>query len=99
MAVLDPLKLIITNYSENQIEKLSAENNPEDESAGNRDIIFSKEIYIERSDFMIDPPKKYFRLGPEKEVRLKHAYYITCNNRLVTKQNLNALPKPPNHET
>ena len=80
MAVLDPLKLIITNYPENKIEKLSAENNPEDESAGNRDIIFSKEIYIERSDFMIDPPKKYFRLGPEKEVRLKHAFYITCTD-------------------
>ena len=78
MAVLDPLKVIITNYSENQIEELQAENNPEDESAGYRNVVFSKEIYIEHSDFMIDPPKKYFRLSPGKEVRLRYGYIIKC---------------------
>jgi len=83
MAVIDPIKIIISNYPENQVEELPAENNPEDEKAGLRNVIFSKEIYIERSDFMIDPPKKYFRLGPGREVRLKHAYYITCTDFLT----------------
>tara|TARA_Y100000588_G_scaffold76770_1_gene80049 strand:+ start:15394 stop:17067 length:1674 start_codon:yes stop_codon:yes gene_type:complete len=83
MAVIDPIKIIISNYPENQVEELPAENNPENEKAGLRNIIFSKEIYIERSDFMIDPPKKYFRLGPGREVRLKHAYYITCTDFLT----------------
>lgn len=78
MVVMDPVKLIITNYPENKTEELNAENNPEDDSAGIRQIPFSREIYIERSDFMEDPPKKFFRLGPDREVRLKHAYYITC---------------------
>jgi len=80
MSVLDPIKVIITNYPENQVEQLDADNNPEDESAGKRKIPFSREIYIERSDFKEEAPKKYFRLAPGKEVRLKHAYYITCEN-------------------
>jgi glutaminyl-tRNA synthetase len=79
MAVLDPLKVVITNYPEDQTEWLEAENNPEDEAAGKRSIPFSREIYIERDDFMENPPKKFFRLSPGREIRLKHAYYITCN--------------------
>ena len=78
MAVLRPLKVIIDNYPEGKVEELDAENNPEDESTGSRKIPFSREIYIEREDFMEDPPRKYFRLAPGREVRLKHAYYITC---------------------
>ena len=78
MAVLRPLKVIIDNYPEDVVEELDAENNPEDESMGHRKIPFSREIYIEREDFMEDPPRKYFRLAPGREVRLKHAYYITC---------------------
>ncbi|SES96603.1 glutaminyl-tRNA synthetase [Natronincola peptidivorans] len=79
MAVLNPLKVVITNYPENQIEMLEAENNPDDEKMGTRQIPFSKEIYIEQEDFMENPPKKYFRLFPGNEVRLKHAYFIKCN--------------------
>ena len=78
MAVLDPVKLIIDNYPEDKDEYLIAENNPENESDGNRKIPFSKELWIEKSDFMEDAPKKYFRLSIGKEVRLKHAYYVTC---------------------
>ncbi len=78
MAVIDPVKVIIDNYPENQEEWLEAVNNPEDESAGSRTVPFSRELYIEREDFMEDPPKKFFRLAPGREVRLKHAYYITC---------------------
>jgi len=78
MAVLNPLKVIITNYPEDKEEDLEAVNNPEDEDAGTRMIPFSREIYIERDDFREDPPRKYFRLAPGAEVRLKHAYYITC---------------------
>ncbi|MCK4890729.1 MAG: glutamine--tRNA ligase, partial [Candidatus Aminicenantes bacterium] len=80
MAVLDPLKVVITNYPEGKTEELEAVNNPEDPDAGTRMIPFSKEIYIERDDFMEDPPKKFFRLSPGKEIRLKHAYYITCTD-------------------
>ena len=80
MAVLDPVKVIVTNYPEEQVEELDAENNPEDESAGKRKLPFARELYIERSDFMENPPKKFFRLGLEREVRLKHAYYITCTD-------------------
>lgn len=79
MAVLNPLKLVITNYPEGQSEILSIENNPNDESAGNRDVTFSRELYIEREDFMENPPKKYFRLFPGNEVRLKGAYFVKCN--------------------
>ena len=78
MGVLDPIKVVITNYPEGEIENLDAKNNPEDESAVKRKLSFSKEIFIERNDFMEDPPKKYFRLSLGKEVRLKFAYYITC---------------------
>lgn len=80
MAVLDPVKLVIDNYPEGEVEMLQADNNPEDSEAGTREIPFSRELYIERSDFMEDPPRKYFRLSPGKEVRLKHAYYVTCTS-------------------
>lgn len=79
MAVLKPLKLVITNYPENQTEELEAINNPEDLSKGKRIIPFSNEIYIEQDDFMENPPKKFFRLYPGNEVRLKYAYIIKCN--------------------
>lgn len=77
-AVLDPIKLIITNYPDGQTEQLEAQNNPEDASAGSHNVLFSKELYIEREDFMEDAPKKYFRLTPGNEVRLKNAYIIKC---------------------
>lgn len=77
-AVLDPIKLIITNYDEGKVEMLDAENNPEDVSAGTHQVPFSRELYIERDDFMEDPPKKYFRLSVDKEVRLKNAYIVKC---------------------
>ncbi|MGN7719238.1 glutamine--tRNA ligase/YqeY domain fusion protein [Chitinophaga sp. 22620] len=80
MAVLDPVKLVITNYPENQAAELPAENNPEDESAGSRTVTFSNTLYIEREDFMEDPPKKFFRLGPGLAVRLKYAYIIKCDS-------------------
>ena len=85
MAVLDPIKIIITNYPEDKIEYLDAVNNPEDTQAGKRKLAFSKDLFIERSDFMEDPPKKFFRLAIGREVRLKFAYYITCDN--VVKDN------------
>ncbi|MDD3824273.1 MAG: glutamine--tRNA ligase/YqeY domain fusion protein [Sphaerochaetaceae bacterium] len=78
MVVLDPLKLVITNYPEGETEWFDAENNPEDPDAGTRKIPFSRELYIEREDFMEVPPKGYHRLYPGNEVRLKHAYYVTC---------------------
>ncbi len=78
MAVLDPVKLIIDNYPEGQIEELDAPNNPENEELGSRKITFSKELWIEREDFMEEPPKKYFRLFPGNEVRLMNAYFVTC---------------------
>lgn len=77
-AVLDPLKVIITNYPEGKTEMVTIENNPEDPQAGSHQMPFSREIYIERADFMENPPKKYFRLSPDKEVRLKAAYIIKC---------------------
>ncbi len=80
MAVLNPLKLIITNYPEEKTEEMVTINNPEDEAMGSRTIPFSREIYIEREDFMEDPPKKFFRLGPGREVRLKSAYIIKCED-------------------
>jgi len=79
MGVLDPLKVVITNYPDDQEEELDAINNPEDESMGTRKVPFSKELYIERADFMEDPPRKFFRLAPGREVRLRYAYFITCN--------------------
>lgn len=78
MAVLNPLKLVITNYPETDTENLPAENNPEDADAGFRELPFGRELYIEQDDFMIDPPKKYFRLALDATVRLKHAYIIRC---------------------
>lgn len=78
MAVLKPLRVIIDNYPEGTVEMLDAENNPEDSSAGTRKIPFSRELYIEQDDFREDPPRKFFRLAPGREVRLKHAYYIKC---------------------
>jgi glutaminyl-tRNA synthetase len=78
MAVLRPLKVVITNYPEGQVEEFETENNPEDPEAGTRKVPFSREVYIERDDFMEDPPGKFFRLAPGREVRLKSAYYITC---------------------
>jgi len=77
-AVLDPVKLVIINYPEGKTEEMEAQNNPEDESAGNHTIVFSRELYIERDDYMEDAPKKYFRLTPGQEVRLKNAYIIKC---------------------
>jgi len=79
MGVLNPLKITITNYPEEQTEELEAINNPEDESQGKRKITFSKEIFIEKDDFMEDPPRKFFRLAPGREVRLKYAYIIRCD--------------------
>ena len=78
MGILKPLKVVITNYPEGQVEWLDAEINPEVEEMGMRQIPFSREIYIEQDDFMENPPKKYFRLFPGNEVRLKHAYFIKC---------------------
>ncbi len=78
MAVLRPLKVVIENYPVGQVEWFDAENNPEDPQAGARKIPFSREIWIEREDFREDPPKKFFRLAPGREIRLKHAYYVRC---------------------
>jgi glutaminyl-tRNA synthetase len=86
MAVLDPVKLIITNYPQGQIEYLEAANNQENEALGVRQIPFGRELYIEREDFMIEPPKKYFRLYPGNEVRLMNAYFVTCTD-YVTDEN------------
>jgi len=80
MAVLRPLKLVIDNYPEGSFEQLEAENNPEDPDAGTRTLPFGRVLYIEREDFREDPPKKYFRLSPGREVRLKHGYYVTCTD-------------------
>jgi len=80
MGVLKPLKVVIDNYPEGEVEELEAENNPEDSSAGKRNIPFSRVLYIEKEDFMEDPPKKFFRLAPGREVRLKHAYYVKCSD-------------------
>ena len=86
LGVLDPLKVTISNYPDDQVEKLDAVNNPEDQNAGTRKITFSKTIYIDRNDFMEDPPKKYFRLAIGKEVRLKYAYYVTCREVIKNEQ-------------
>ncbi len=78
--VLDPVKVVITNYPENKTEMLTLINNPEDETAGTRQVPFTRELYIERADFMEEPPRKFFRLGPGREVRLKGAYIIRCED-------------------
>lgn len=90
MGVLKPLKVVLENYPEGQSEELIAENNPEDESMGNRKILFTREIYIESDDFMENPPKKFFRLAPGAEVRLKNAYIIKCEN-IVKDENGNII--------
>ena len=79
MAVLRPLRVVIDNYPEDQVEQMEAVNNPEDESAGTRSVPFSRVLYIEQDDFREDPPKQYFRLSPGKEVRLRYGYFITCS--------------------
>lgn len=86
MAVLHPLRVVIDNYPEKQVEELDAENNPEDPGMGTRKIPFSRVVYIEKDDFHEDPPKKFFRLAPDREVRLKHAYYIKCINVVKDKK-------------
>ncbi|UCH80400.1 MAG: glutamine--tRNA ligase/YqeY domain fusion protein [Nitrospiraceae bacterium] len=80
MSVLNPLKVVITNYPEDEVDELEAVNNPEDPDAGTRRVPFSKVLYIEKEDFMQDPPKKFFRLAPGREVRLRYAYFITCTD-------------------
>ena len=82
MAVLNPLKVVIENYPEGQVEEMEAVNNPEDPDAGTRKVPFSRELFIEREDFMEDPPKKFFRLAPGREVRLRYAYFLTCNEAI-----------------
>ena len=79
-AVLRPLRLVIENYPEGQVEELEAVNNPEDPSAGTRKVPFARELWIERDDFMEDPPSKFFRLAPGREVRLRYAYFVTCTD-------------------
>ena len=86
LGVLDPLKVTIANYPDGQVEALDAINNPEDQNAGTRKISFSKIIFIDRNDFMEDPPKKYFRMAIGKEVRLKYAYYVTCQEVIKNEQ-------------
>jgi glutaminyl-tRNA synthetase len=80
MAVLRPLKVVIENFPRDVIEELEAVNNPEDLSAGTRKVRFGRELYVERDDFMENPPKKFFRLSPGQEVRLRYAYFITCRD-------------------
>src|SRR5258707_3584027 len=80
MAVLRPLKVVIDNYPEGQVEEVEAVNNPEDESAGKRKVPFSKVLYIEQDDFREDPPKQFYRLSPGREVRLRYGYFITCTS-------------------
>ena len=80
MAVLDPVKVVITNYPEGQIEFIEVENNPENPEMGKRTVPFGRYLYIEREDFMEEPVKKFFRLAPGKEVRLKGAYFVTCTD-------------------
>ncbi len=80
MAVLDPLRVVIENYPDDRVEELEAVNNPEDPTAGTRKVPFARELYIERDDFLEDPPKKFFRLAPGREVRLRYAYFVTCTD-------------------
>jgi len=77
--VVRPLRVVVDNYSEDQVEQMEGVNNPEDESAGTRSVPFSRVLYIEQDDFGADPPKQYFRLSPGKEVRLRYGYFITCS--------------------
>jgi len=86
MAVLQPIRLVIDNYAEGQTEEFDAENNPEDPAMGTRKVPFSRVLYVERDDYQEDPPKKWFRLGPGREVRLKHAYYVRCTGAVKDAQ-------------
>ena len=86
MGVLRPLKVVIENYPERQVEQLDAINNPEDESMGSRQVPFCRELYVERADFREDPPRKYFRLAPGREVRLRYAYFLTCREAVTDPQ-------------
>ncbi|MCE2490012.1 MAG: glutamine--tRNA ligase/YqeY domain fusion protein [Anaerolineae bacterium] len=86
MAVLDPLRVVIENYQEGKVEWMTAVNNPEDEAAGTREVPFSREIYIEREDFMLDPPRKFYRLAPGREVRLRSAWLLTCRDVVYDEQ-------------
>ena len=86
MGVLRPLKVVIENYPEGQVEQLDAINNPEDESMGSRQVPFCRELYVERTDFREDPPRKYFRLAPGREVRLRYAYFLTCREAVTDPQ-------------
>jgi len=86
MGVLNPVKVVIDNYPEGQVEELDAINNPEDLSAGTRKVPFSRELYIEREDFMEDPPRRFYRLSPGREVRLRYAYFITCTHAVKDEQ-------------
>jgi glutaminyl-tRNA synthetase len=86
MGVLNPLKVVITDYPEEQVEEMEAINNPEDPEMGTRQVPFSREIYIERDDFMEEPPKKFFRLAPGREVRLRYAYFVTCTDVIKDEQ-------------
>ena len=86
MAVLDPLRVVIENYPEGETEELDAVNNPEDPEAGSRSVPFSRVLYIERDDFLEDPPKKFFRLAPGREVRLRYAYFVTCTDVIKDEQ-------------
>ena len=86
MGVLEPLKVVITNYPEGQVEEMQAVNNPEDPTAGTRPLPFARELYIERDDFREEPPPKYFRLAPGREVRLRYAYFITCQEAIKDEQ-------------
>ncbi|MYA61692.1 MAG: glutamine--tRNA ligase, partial [Dehalococcoidia bacterium] len=82
MAVLNPLKVVIENFPEGETDYLDAINNPEDESAGTRKVPFTREIYIERDDFMEDPPRRFYRLAPGREVRLRYGYFIKCEEAI-----------------
>ncbi len=86
MAVLRPLKVVIDNYPEGQVEEMEAVNNPEDAAAGTRKVPFSSVLYIEQDDFREDPPKEYFRLSPGREVRLRYGYFITCTSVVKDEQ-------------
>jgi len=86
MAVLRPVRLVIENYRDDEVEQLEAINNPEDPSAGKREVPFSKVLYIERDDFMAEPPKKFYRLAPGREVRLRYAYFVTCTGVVTDEQ-------------
>ena len=86
MAVLRPLRVVIENYPEGQVEEMEAVNNPEDASRGNAQVPFSRELYIEQDDFREDPPKQYFRLSPGREVRLRYGYFITCTGVVKDEQ-------------